>query len=257
MTQWIIPATPKKYRLEAVLRDLPYVDWRQYNNIQVGDIVYIYCASPISQIKYKMQVTHVNLTAEECTTDKEYWVNSTEFDTCMQHNKFFRMVLLEENSTSFLKLEDLQRNGLNAAPQGGLKAKQPLLGYIESFFNTHKHSLKEIIEKEIDFSAIREGALKSVLVNKYERDILARRACLAKHGYNCSVCGLNFEERYGEIGRNFIHVHHVVPISSIGQEYQIDPENDLTPVCPNCHAMLHKGQDGQVLTTQELKALLK
>jgi 5-methylcytosine-specific restriction protein A len=68
---------------------------------------------------------------------------------------------------------------------------------------------------------------------------------------------MNFEEKYGEIGRNFIHVHHIVPISTIGQEYQIDPEKDLVPVCPNCHAMLHKGQNGNVLTVQELKELIK
>lgn len=45
---------------------------------------------------------------------------------------------------------------------------------------------------------------------------------------------------YGEIGRGFIHVHHKVPLSSIGKEYELDPIKDLVPVCPNCHAMLHR-----------------
>jgi 5-methylcytosine-specific restriction protein A len=26
----------------------------------------------------------------------------------------------------------------------------------------------------------------------------------------------------------------------IGPNYQINPEKDLIPVCPNCHAMLHR-----------------
>lgn len=35
-------------------------------------------------------------------------------------------------------------------------------------------------------------------------------------------------------------VHHLQEISSIGEEYEVNPIEDLRPVCPNCHAMLHK-----------------
>jgi 5-methylcytosine-specific restriction protein A len=37
----------------------------------------------------------------------------------------------------------------------------------------------------------------------------------------------------------FIHVHHINPISSMGSVYKINPKQDLIPVCPNCHAMIH------------------
>jgi 5-methylcytosine-specific restriction protein A len=77
-------------------------------------------------------------------------------------------------------------------------------------------------------------------VNAYERDPRARKACLAHHGTNCSVCGFNFESRYGKIGEGFIHVHHLVPLSEVGEDYEVDPIADLLPVCPNCHAMLHR-----------------
>ncbi len=85
-----------------------------------------------------------------------------------------------------------------------------------------------------------EGAVQTVVVNTYERDSQARAKCLAKHGYNCSVCGMNFKEVYGEIGEGFIHVHHKKPLAAIRQEYELDPVKDLAPVCPNCHAMLHR-----------------
>ncbi|MPR31936.1 HNH endonuclease, partial [Salmonirosea aquatica] len=49
----------------------------------------------------------------------------------------------------------------------------------------------------------------------------------------------NFERYFGEVGKGFIHVHHVNQISSIGNEYNVDPIKDLIPVCPNCHAMIH------------------
>lgn len=53
------------------------------------------------------------------------------------------------------------------------------------------------------------------------------------------VCGFNFSKFYGKIGEGFIHVHHLQELSSIGHEYEVDPIEDLRPVCPNCHAMLH------------------
>jgi len=84
-----------------------------------------------------------------------------------------------------------------------------------------------------------EGAVRSVVVNAYERDPKARAACLAKHGHRCSVCRMSFSEVYGEIGEGFIHVHHKKPLAAMRAEYTIDPRKDLIPVCPNCHAMLH------------------
>ena len=85
-----------------------------------------------------------------------------------------------------------------------------------------------------------EGDRFSVVVNKYERSTVNRFLCIAKHGTSCSICGFDFKKKYGQMGDGFIHVHHIVPVSKLGPGYVIDPENDLTPVCPNCHAMLHR-----------------
>ena len=84
-----------------------------------------------------------------------------------------------------------------------------------------------------------EGARREVTVNAYERNPKARHICLKKHGYRCAVCEMSFKEYYGDIGRGFIHVHHIKELSSIRGEYKVDPVKDLCPVCPNCHAMLH------------------
>lgn len=84
-----------------------------------------------------------------------------------------------------------------------------------------------------------EGGVKQVTINAYERDPEARAACIAKFGAICQVCDFDFEKTYGEIGKGFIHVHHKVDIATIGKSYQVDPINDIIPVCPNCHAMLH------------------
>jgi 5-methylcytosine-specific restriction protein A len=85
-----------------------------------------------------------------------------------------------------------------------------------------------------------EGAATRVPVNRYERSAAARAACIRHHGTRCAVCNVDFRERYGEIGSNFIHVHHKRPLATLGKSYVVDPAKDLVPVCPNCHAMLHR-----------------
>lgn len=69
------------------------------------------------------------------------------------------------------------------------------------------------------------------------------------------MCNFDFHAVYGDLGQGFIHVHHLKPIHTIGEEYVLDPENDLRPVCPNCHSMLHRKKD--VLSIEELAGLLK
>jgi 5-methylcytosine-specific restriction protein A len=84
-----------------------------------------------------------------------------------------------------------------------------------------------------------EGAVKQIAVNVYERNPEARRKCLEHYGFDCYVCDFNFERVYGAIGENFIHVHHLKPLSETGKTYKVDPIRDLRPVCPNCHAIVH------------------
>lgn len=100
-----------------------------------------------------------------------------------------------------------------------------------------------------------EGALKRVEVNRYERDPRARRACLRHWGYRCAVCELSFEERYGPLGRDYIHVHHTLELSRVPPGYHVNPVTDLVPVCPNCHSMIHRSP-GPALTVDELRQRL-
>jgi 5-methylcytosine-specific restriction enzyme A len=112
-----------------------------------------------------------------------------------------------------------------------------------SYTGINKHDIEPPLypDEIVDTSGtIFEGAKQQVTVNRYERSPKARTKCLAHHGHRCKVCDLDFAERYGDIGRGFIHVHHLIPLADIGEKYEIDPLNDLIPVCPNCHAMLHK-----------------
>lgn len=94
--------------------------------------------------------------------------------------------------------------------------------------------------EEVRRGKYREGAVHQASVNVYERSYAARQACINHFGLACSVCGLHFKERYGALGAGFIHVHHIGLLSELGPNYYLDPIQDLRPVCPNCHAIIHR-----------------
>lgn len=99
-----------------------------------------------------------------------------------------------------------------------------------------------------------EGGKQTITVNRYERNRDARAACIEHHGLRCKACEVSFEERYGVYGAGFIHIHHLKKLSEIGKEYKVNPITDLVPVCPNCHAMIHRS--AKPLTISELKKVL-
>ncbi|MHA7154787.1 HNH endonuclease [Arthrobacter sp. TMN-50] len=100
------------------------------------------------------------------------------------------------------------------------------------------------------------SALTRTSVNRYERDPEARRLCVAHHGTGCSACGFNFEATYGEFGRGFIQVHHIVPEAQLTADYVLDPVTDLVPLCPNCHTMAHR-RTPHPFSPAELRRLIR
>jgi hypothetical protein len=85
-----------------------------------------------------------------------------------------------------------------------------------------------------------EGAVRQVLINAYERNPEARRCCIEHYGARCFICNFDFGKTYGKQGQGYIHVHHLRNLSEIGEAYEVNPITDLRPVCPNCHAMIHR-----------------
>ena len=100
-----------------------------------------------------------------------------------------------------------------------------------------------------------EGGERVLISVRRERDSTLRKNALAIHGYNCMACGFNYEECYGEIGKGFIEVHHVVPLASVG-ETETNPETDLVVLCANCHRMVHR-RKGVCLSIQEIKKYIR
>ena len=101
-----------------------------------------------------------------------------------------------------------------------------------------------------------EGARVQITATAYERNAANRAKCLSKYGTTCQICGFDAAEIYGEEFAGWIHVHHIVPLSEVGQAHSVNPETDLIPVCPNCHMILH-AKKGGTYTPEEVKNMLK
>lgn len=101
-----------------------------------------------------------------------------------------------------------------------------------------------------------EGKQSERYVNYYERNPKLRAKAIILHGLKCMVCGFDFEDKYGNYGKNYIEVHHVKPLSSLKADILINPETDMAVVCSNCHRMIHRRKDN-VLSLEELKQIIK
>lgn len=112
-------------------------------------------------------------------------------------------------------------------------------------------------EEYVEFLRFKE----QVLVAEQHRNREARRKCLEKFGAKCQICGFESEAEYGIPG--IIEVHHKDPVADIDGSRTVNPETDLIPLCPNCHAIVHsKKRDSKggynsesVYTVEEVKAM--
>ncbi|QVK19513.1 HNH endonuclease [Mycoplasmatota bacterium] len=106
-----------------------------------------------------------------------------------------------------------------------------------------------------EVGSLKEGAKKQIIVNKNERNLSAREECIKFYGAKCQICGFDFGSFYGKDFEGKIHVHHKKPISQINEEYEVNPINDLIPVCPNCHLIIHS-KTGESFSINEVKEFI-
>ncbi len=130
---------------------------------------------------------------------------------------------------------------LNFAPENQLERLVEALVYGISL------PLTLLQEDSIDYEPLGEthsprleGDKRSMLHNKYERSRFNRAMCLRHHGFSCKACGEKLVQKYGSIAQELIHVHHIKPVSSLGGATLVDPIQDLVPLCPNCHNVIHR-----------------
>ncbi len=97
---------------------------------------------------------------------------------------------------------------------------------------------------------ISEGEAMEAHVTRYERSRLARQLCIEAYGstYRCEVCGLRLADRYGHRkGKaDYIEVHHIIGHADSSRKkgsHGVNYRDELIPLCPNCHRMIHHLKD--------------
>jgi len=93
-----------------------------------------------------------------------------------------------------------------------------------------------------------EGAARERMARHRKRDRELRKtkiraALLAGDGSLCCEvpgCGFDFLAVYGELGREFAHVHHRAQLADRDEPSETTLD-DLSVVCANCHAIIHRG----------------
>ena len=248
MANWIIPCKKSIFLFDSALKanadkdGNTFVDWRQSYDFALGDIVFIYEMYPKSQISYRMEVAATRLDFDQATDKEVFWKDKALFYDGLGVHKYVRFRLISTFPDGFFTLNALQQHGLKGTIKGVEQIRdERLLAFLQG-----ESEVGDVSKETSGASVLREdalfaeGELHEVVCTRYERSREAREACIALKGYRCAVCGMDFERLYGEIGHGFIHVHHIVPISTIGENYHVNPATDLVPVCPNCHNMLHR-----------------
>lgn len=253
MKYWIVPSNDRTFRIgDAIKAQDGMADWRT-DKFSEGDIVFIYKTKPEQRIRYKMEVVKTKILFDQTFEQEAFWTDKDLYFSGIV-TLYARFKLLEEYADDILSLHHLHEHGYQGDPRSVREVKDSEL--LEFLLHPHQMVNEDVYDVDYpeDDESLYEGALVKVMANRYERNQKARRECVEKKGYKCLVCGRDFEATYGEIGKRFIHVHHLKPISSIGKEYKLDVDTDLAPVCPNCHYMLHRKDPPY--TIEELQDIL-
>lgn len=157
-----------------------------------------------------------------------------------------------------IERDELDRRPLRAGiwntRRSGVRVPSAVASALEAAWRTRTSAGPVAPDEVLPGLQYREGAVREVTVNAYERSPRAKAACLAHHGRACCVCRMTFERVYGADFEGMIHVHHLRPLSTGRQPRRVDPVKDLRPVCPNCHTALHR--KSPPYTPAELKRLL-
>jgi len=124
---------------------------------------------------------------------------------------------------------------------------------ISGKFNNTIHGIDADVESQTDVAeefgtpsttSVTETR-KYVFHRKIERNRTAARQAKKFHGTRCQACGLDFSERYGDLGKGFIEAHHLRPIATLDEGVPVtyDVAADFAVLCSNCHRMIHRFSD--------------
>lgn len=195
------------------------------------------------------------------------YVNDTKkiIEILTIHNINWEDINLEDYDEKAVYIELLEEYFLSNGEHAFKDITKNVRNYINHLIRFKNYVLTEIQNRsllenqfEYDYNVTlnTEGKKRLRFVSTYERNQKLREQAINIHGTSCQVCGFNFEKVYGELGKDFIEVHHLIPLNFSEDEVSTNPETDLACVCSNCHKMFHRKRN-EILNLNDLRSIVE
>lgn len=135
MNYWIIPGNINIFRVTDYFQNNDTIDWKQsHYRFNAGDIVFIYVSSPISSVRYMLEVVERDISFEDSIEDKIYWTQKHPMGAKVKNYKYVRLKLLKSSNNPALHIQQLSDFGFNA-PQGATrKLSKELIDHLLNIF---------------------------------------------------------------------------------------------------------------------------
>jgi 5-methylcytosine-specific restriction protein A len=196
----------------------------------------------------------------QTASDNQYDIAREILKRVAKNNECNVTISPNQDLNNWKVLEVGFRIEVNAKVNSGQYENSTIIEVTKRFLVPLIIAISELIGYDIDESIMKyndyeeEGDIRFTKIQKRERSNRNRQICLAIHGEVCAVCGFSADKYYFSID-NIIEVHHIEPLSTLEQPRKYDPKKDLIPLCPNCHAAIHKRTPP--FLPDELKRLVK
>lgn len=139
MSNWIVRANPNRFRIHDCLKDNGFVEYLQRDNVEEGDIVYLYITGKAKRVEYKMFVDRVNIPYIEAVDDSAYSLRKP-LETFLVSDQFVRFKLIERVETNELCYKKIcehgfvGKNGRILPMTSNRRLSDETAKYIDSFF---------------------------------------------------------------------------------------------------------------------------
>ena len=102
------------------------------------------------------------------------------------------------------------------------------------------------LRKELNFNNDKE-------ITKFKRDLSLIELIRINTPDKCVCCGTDKTYTHKNTGRQYFEYHHVI---SIGKNHELDDENNIVKLCPNCHSIVKRGSAPESEQKDVIKKIL-
>ncbi len=259
MNHWIFQGSPKRYDIDDYLARYPLVYWScptMAKEMVLGDSVHLWRADPSPGVVAEGVIAELPVERSKVLHPEalggDLWFDPGDEPSTIRVGIFLNDVRLTPaegmlTKNSLKKHPILSKSTIVLAPRRTVFRLKPQESQaLNTLWSQPHDAFPESIEKGEPSSI--EGRRKEQMHTRRER---CRRIIedkkvqyLTAHPeLACEVCGFSFLSRYPDhLGRGFIEVHHLTPISSLDGIRKTELK-DLHLVCSNCHRMIHRTHD--------------